>query len=177
MILIIIITVIVIAVVYKEANKPVRKSADYYARHKELQGDYVFHCKDLSTTESFMNLGQDSKGLEYLAYHNRQLYVRMKDGRTLQGMIENMSARFSATSRGGGLATCELISGNKKVTIITIWHLFTDEEWWQIFNLLTHCGTTYNLKEYIEVYKLYNTQEGKITRGMYSAAKVISYFS
>lgn len=155
-----------------EHNKtPQKKAPGYYEQHPETKGDFVFHSKQLNSLESFMNLGRETSGLKIFEYHNRYLTITMNDGTRFQGMIDDMTARFSVYKSN---CECELSCESSKVKIFTYWHLFTDEEWWTIFNIFTHCGTTYCVEDYLETYKLYTTKEGKVARGLVAAAKIIT---
>ena len=156
-----------------EHNKtPQKKAPGYYEQHPETKGNFVFHCKQLNSLESFMNFGKETSGLKTFEYHNRYLTITMNDGTHFQGMIEDMTARF--TFYKGGNYGCELSCGSSKVYIFTYWHLFTDEEWWTIFNIFTHCGTTYCVEYYLDTRELYMTKDGKVARGLVAAAKIIT---
>lgn len=162
---------IIAIVAIVRANTAHKKESGYYKSHPELNCSYTFHCKKLNKAESVLNLGADAKGLAMFAYHNRQVFIKMNDGKTLSGMLENMTATFDCYK---GNVNCKLSCNGQKVEIYSVWHLFTDDEWWTIYNILTHCGTTYNEKDYIDTQKLYGTKEGKTTRGLITAARIIS---
>lgn len=172
-ILIIIWIILLIISLVKKANAPEKKPEGYYENHPETKGTYVFHCKSLNSMESLLNLGQESSGLEHFSYNDRHLFIRMKNGRTLEGNIDDMSAEFSTYK---DYIECTVKCNNDEICICSIWHLFTDEEWWTIFNILSHCGTTYNLRGYLETHQLYTTKEGKVTRGLVSAANILRHF-
>ena len=137
------------------------------------QGYYEFRCKQTSSFESVMNLGMDSGkyAMSYFCYDNGKITVRMKDGRMIQGAITDMKVRFRPYQ---GNTECKITSGEKSVTIYTIWHALTESQWWTLLNILTHCGEVKGLDDYICEYQMYNTTEGKTVRGVLTAVKVLS---
>lgn len=137
------------------------------------QGHYEFHCKDATKFESIMNLGMTSGkyAMDYFKYHNGEITIRMKDGRTIQGMLNEMTAKFDTYKQD---TQCKIISGKETVSIYSIWRALPVNEWWTLFNILTHCGSVKGLDNYLYFHELYNTNGGKAARGVMTAMKIIS---
>lgn len=135
------------------------KIEEYKRNLSQLESCY-YKCKELSNSEKALNLWpSDSSLLESFNFSNGHVSLRMKDGKTISGDILNMSARFSVLN--GDNVVCKLTCGSVELEFKTIWHLFSDEEWYDIMNCLTWCGTTYNVNAYISVYNKNNTASGK----------------
>ena len=127
-----------------------------------LQGKYVFKAKQLNTAEKVLNLGLHTEGLEYFEYDNGHLYVKMQDGKTLNSDISKVAANFSKIE--GDIVICTLQSGTQMVSIYMIWHLLDEEDWWNLFNILTHCGAVFNLDGYLKLYNAYHSKLGRAVR-------------
>lgn len=163
--------------IYKvlSGNKTEERDSNYYDEHPELNFSKKFYGKELTTTEKFLNLGiTDSSQLKYFSYNNRQIEIVMKDGKKLNGNLENLKADFSILQ--GDNISCRVSHGNTSIKIFSVWHLLKEEEWYELFNILTHCGEVKNLSEYTALYNKTHTKLGKGLSYANTALKVIKHF-
>lgn len=158
---------------FEKKKKEIIESPSNYSRPK-LPGRYVFKAKQLSTAEKLLNLGANSTGLEYFEYNNGSLYVKMHDGKILKGNINQIAANF--TSDEVDNVTCTLQLGTQMVSISSVWHLLDEEEWWNLFNILTHCGAVFNLDGYLKLYNTYHSKVEKTIRLTGVALNIITPF-
>lgn len=149
-----------------------RRDFGFYNGREELNFNVAFHCKQLSDFERIANLGVDNGHLVSFEYNNKFLSLRMKDGKILSAHLKDIEASFMTYS--GDNVSCSLKANGTEVNIYSYWKLFTDEEWYEIFNILTYCGITHNAGAYVAIYNKNNTKVGKTIKYANSAIKIIN---
>lgn len=142
--------------------KDPKKIVEYKKALSKLEG-FSYKSKMLSASDKALNLfPSDSALLDSFNFSNGRVSLRMRDGRTLEGDLINLTSTFTALN--GDNVNCKVTNGSKTIEFMSIWHLYTDEEWYDIFNCLTWSGTTYRAGDYIAIYNKYHSKTGKALR-------------
>lgn len=169
---IIFVCVVLFIIIMISNNKKDKKPANYDQQVNELP-PCVYQAREMTSGEKALNLWpSDSKLLNYFAYQNGIITIRMKNGQTMSGPIRQFAAKFENLPKYG-LTEAYVSYNGAKITITCYAYIFTDEEWANIFAYLTYCGETRRADKITG--KRYDAQDAIKHAG--AAIKIISKIS
>lgn len=141
------IIIVALIIILVKVYKPKEKAADYYAQHPELKKVVRYQSHEMNGIKSFLNLGLDHlEGLDLFSYYNGQVFIKLKNGKSLSGDIRNLTATFVMGRKG--IFECTVKSDNQKICFANYYGLFSDQEYLEIFELLSNCGSVGGMSDY-----------------------------
>lgn len=151
-----------------------RRNEDFYNKD-EYNFQVSYHYKEMTKLEKVANLYLGEGHLATLEYNNGMLTARMTDGNYISAHLKDIEAYF--TIQPGENVSCVLKTKNRSITIFSFKGIFTDEEWYEIFNIMTHCGITHNAGAYVALCNRNKTKIGQTVKYANTAIKIIRALS
>ncbi len=157
MITLLIIIIVIWAIV--KANSPDKRSKKELARNEKQIAqlpNMTLYAKEMSSTQKALNLWPGDKDLlQVFKYtnNNQQIYLKMKDGRSVNCPLSQLDVTFDKVS---GVYRIVIKNNSTTFSFYKYDYVFTEKEWEVILNTLTLAGTTRNVAIMGSTYKNLN---------------------
>ncbi len=157
--------IVLIVIVVISSNSKDKKSNKQLAKNEELLKqipDMYYVAREMTSAQRALNLWpRDKDMLDVFQYKSdtREIYLKMKDGRSISCPLADLDVGFGAVDRYCQLH-CIIIRQYDQIlfTFYEYAYTFTDEEWNDILATLTFAGTTRNVAIMSERFR--KTQKG-----------------